>query len=76
LERFLARVGTVERHGGHRDSDLEWIEQNKERLLQGHHTPLALDGQVIEIDNTTPRSFDYADVLQQVHAALFNALTS
>jgi len=76
LERFLARVGTVERHVGHRDRDLEWIEQNKERLLQGHHTPLALDGQVIEIDTTTPRSFDYADVLQQVHAALFNALTS
>ncbi len=76
LERFLARMETGERHVGHRDRDLEWIEQNKERLLQGHLTPLALDGQVIEIDTTTPHSFDYADVLQRVHTALLNALTS
>src|SRR3989475_248222 len=26
LERFLARVGAVERHVGHRNSDLEWID--------------------------------------------------
>lgn len=70
VERFLARVGTVERHVGHRDSDLEWLEQNKERLLQGRLTPLSLGGQVVEIDTTTPDSFDYADVLQRVHAAL------
>ena len=76
LERFLARVGAVERHVGHRNSDLEWIEQNKERLLQGRLTPLALDGQVIEIDTTTPHSSDYADLLQRVHAALLNALTN
>jgi len=76
LERFLARMEIGERHVGHRDRDLEWIEQNKERLLQGHLTPLALDGQVIEIDTTTPHSFDYADVLQRVHTALLNGLTS
>ena len=76
LERFLARVETVERHVGHRDRDLEWIEQNKEQLLQGNLTPLALGGQIVEIDTTTPHSFDYADLLQRVHAALFNALTS
>src|SRR5437870_1803580 len=34
LERFLARMGTGQRHVGHRDRDLEWIEQNKEQLLQ------------------------------------------
>ncbi len=73
LERFLARTETLERHVGHRD--LEWIEQNKERLLQGDHTPLALGGQVLEIDTTTPHSFDYADVLQRVHAARLNTLT-
>ncbi|GAC1388478.1 MAG: AAA family ATPase [Ktedonobacteraceae bacterium] len=73
LERFLARAGTVERHVGH--PDLEWLEQNKERLLQGHLTPLALDGQVVEINTTTPHSFDYADLLQQVHATLLNTLT-
>jgi predicted kinase len=67
VERFLARVGTVERHIGH--ADLEWLEQNKERLLQGHLTPLALNGQVIEIDTTTADSFDYTDLLQRVRAA-------
>src|SRR5207253_8292690 len=75
LERFLARAATVERHVGHRDRDLEWLEQNKERLLQGHLPPLALDGQLVEIDTTTPHSFDYADLLQRVQAALFNTLT-
>jgi predicted kinase len=75
LERFLARAGTVERHVGHRDRDLEWLEQNKEQLLQGHLPPLAIDGQLVEIDTTTPHSFDYADLLQRVHAALFNTLT-
>jgi predicted kinase len=68
LERYLARTKTKERHASHQD--LEWIEQNKERLLQGHLSPLALDGQLIEIDTTTPYSFDYADLLQQVRAAL------
>jgi predicted kinase len=68
LERFLARTGTSERHAGHRD--LEWIEQNKEQLLQGCLTPLALRGQIIEIDTSTPHSFDYADLLQRVHLSL------
>lgn len=73
LERFLARAETVERHAGH--PDLEWLEQNKQRLLQGYLPPLALGGQLVEIDTTTPHSFDYAEVLQRVHAALFNTLT-
>lgn len=68
LERFLARVGTEERHGGHQDR--EWLEQNKARLLQEHLAPLALGGQLVEIDTTTPDSFDYADLLKQVRAAL------
>jgi predicted kinase len=68
MERFLARVETAERHVGHRD--LEWVERNKERILQGHLTPLALGGQLVEIDTTTPHSFDYADLLQQVQATL------
>jgi hypothetical protein len=72
MERFLARVGTGERHVGHRD--LEWIEQNNERLLHGHLPPLALGGQLVEIDTTTPHSFEYADLLQRVHAALFYPL--
>src|SRR5437764_14863675 len=74
LERFLARAATVERHAGHRDRDLQWLEENKERLLQGHLPPLALGGQLVEIDTTTPDSFDYAEVRQRVHAALFNQL--
>jgi predicted kinase len=74
LERFLTRTGNGERHIGHRD--LEWLEQNKEQLLQGHLPPLALGGQLIEIDTTTPHSFDYANLLQRVHATLFKTLTS
>jgi hypothetical protein len=62
LERFLARAGTGARHAGH--PDLQWLEENKERLLQGHLTPLALGGQLVEIDTTTPHSFNYADLLQ------------
>ena len=72
LERFLARAGSAERHVCHRD--LEFVERNKERMLQGDHTPLALGGQVVEIDTTTPRSFDYADVLQHVRLALLRTL--
>ena len=68
LDRYLARVGTVERHVGHRD--LEWIEQNKERLLQGHLTPLALDGQIVEIDTTTAHSFDYTGLLHLIYQVL------
>ena len=72
LERFLARVKSEERHRGH--SDLEWLEQNKERLLQGYLMPLALKGHVVEIDTTTPQSFDYTDLLQQVQTALSNSI--
>ena len=70
LKRFLARTQTPTRHSGH--SDLDWLQQNKERLLQGYIMPLALIGHVVEIDTTTARSFDYADLLQQVQTALSN----
>lgn len=68
LERFLGRVETEERHSGHQDR--EWLEQNKGRLLQECLPPLALGGQFVEIDTTTPDSFNYADLLHQVRAAL------
>lgn len=63
LERILARH-SVERHKSHQD--LQWIEQNKARLLQGQLIPLNLDGQIIEIDTSTPHSFDYAELLQSI----------
>jgi hypothetical protein len=68
LERIRARVGTVGRHTGH--ADLEMLEQDKERLLQGRLLPLALGGQVVEVDTTTSDRFDYAALLRQVRAAL------
>ncbi len=68
LERALARAGTEERHASHQD--MAWIEQNKARLLHGQLAPLALGGQLVEIDTTTPHSFDYAALLAQVRAAL------
>ena len=70
LERFLARMKSEERHRGYGDS--EWLEQNKERLLQGHLMPLTLKGHVVEIDTTTPQSFDYTELLQQVQTSLLN----
>ena len=68
LERFLARAGRGERHICHRD--LEFVEQNKEQMLRGQHSPLALGGQIVEVDTTTPDSFEYADLLRQVRTAL------
>ena len=75
LERFLARMESEERHTGHHLQDLTWIEQNKKWLLRGHLPPLALGGQLVEIDTTTPHRFDYADLLQRIHAALFRTRT-
>ncbi len=75
LKRFLERVGTGARHVGHRDRDLEWIEQNKTQLLRGYLPPLALGGQLVEIDTTTAGSFEYDDLLQRLQAALSNTFT-
>ena len=71
-QRFLARVRSGERHVGHRD--LEWLEQNEERLLQGQLAPLALGGLVIEFDTTALDAYAYATVLQRVQTALRNSL--
>jgi predicted kinase len=68
VERFLARVNSEGRHGVH--PDLDWLEQNKARLMQGLLSPLALGGRLLEIDTTTPDSFDYAALLRQVRSAL------
>lgn len=68
LERFLARAGSDARHTGH--TDLAWLEAHKTLLLQGHLAPLALDGRLVEIDTTTPDSFDYSDLVHQIRAAL------
>ncbi|HEX9039023.1 MAG TPA: AAA family ATPase [Ktedonobacterales bacterium] len=68
LRRFLARAGSSERHRSHRD--LEWLAENKELLLSGHLAPLALDGALVEIDTTTPFSFEYVRLLQAARAAL------
>ncbi|MFC5452856.1 AAA family ATPase [Paenibacillus aestuarii] len=70
LRRFHERIGSVGRHASH--SDLSWIEQegNKERLLQGDLTPLSIGGTIREIETTTPDSFDYTQLLQEVSAEL------
>ncbi len=73
LERFLARAMAEERHVSHQY--LEWLEHHKEQLLHGDLAPLPVGGRLVEIDTTTPDSFDYADLLRQVRAALSNALT-
>ena len=72
LQRFLARIQSGNRHVGHRD--LEWLEQNEARLLQGQLAPLALGGQMVEFDTTAPDPYAYATVLQQVQVALRKSL--
>lgn len=66
LQRFLARASS--RHTGH--ADMDWLEENRERLMQGQLVPLALGGQLVEIDTTTPDSFDYNDLLRQIELVL------
>jgi predicted kinase len=68
IERFLARASSSSRHAGH--SDLEWLEQNKARLVQGRLLPLTLGGQLVEIDTTSPERYDYDGLLRRVRAVL------
>jgi predicted kinase len=68
VERFRTRAGSGGRHAGH--TDLDWLEQNKERLMRGLLPPLALDGPLVEIDTTAPDRFDYDALLRQVQSAL------
>ncbi|MCR8630398.1 AAA family ATPase [Paenibacillus radicis (ex Xue et al. 2023)] len=64
LERYLTRAGRADRHEGHQD--LEWLEHNRERLLQGMLPPLTLDGPIVNLDTTDPGSIDYAAVLEVI----------
>jgi predicted kinase len=68
VERFLARVASGDRHAG--QAGLEWVEQNRERLLMAVLPPLALDGHLVEVDTTTSDTFDYDTLLRQVQSAL------
>ncbi|MBI1257971.1 MAG: AAA family ATPase [Chloroflexi bacterium] len=68
--RFLARAGSAGRHSGHTDADKAWLEQNRERLLRGQLEPLALGGQLIEVDTSAGDSRDYAALLRQIEAVL------
>ncbi|MDU0203937.1 AAA family ATPase [Paenibacillus sp. MAH-36] len=73
LERFLTRMGAKERHAAH--ADLEWIEQeeNKARISRGDLTPLTLGGTMIEIDTTSPDSFDYALLIKSIQMTLLHS---
>ncbi|GCE07725.1 AAA family ATPase [Dictyobacter aurantiacus] len=68
VERFMARIGAEGRHSGH--PDVAWLEENKQRLLQGRLTPMPLNGQIVEVDTTTPDSLNYADLLQRIQTAI------
>lgn len=70
IERFLARMENEKRHISHRSQDQAWIKQNREQLLQGSLEPLALGGQLVEIDTTIPDSFDYAGLVRRIQATI------
>lgn len=68
VERFLARAGSEARHSSH--ADRTWLEENRRHLLEGQLTPLALGGTTVEIDTTSPHSFDYTQLLQRLRTTL------
>lgn len=68
LERFLSRAGTSDRHPYHRD--VAFAENNRELFERGRCADLALGGEVIDIDTTDFRSFDYPSLLERVRQAL------
>lgn len=70
LERFLARMESEGRHSSHQDR--QWLEQNQETLLRGQLVPLALGGQLIEIETTSAETFNYEHLLERIHALLRN----
>lgn len=68
VERFLARAGSAGRHAAHSRADMDWLDQNRDRLLRAELAPLALNGQVLEADTTTPERFDYAALLEAIRS--------
>lgn len=68
LERFLARMGTPERHIYHRDK--AFVENNQDVFTQERLADLALEGTVIDLDITNVRSYDYDGLLQDVRMAI------
>lgn len=72
LERFLTRANAPDRHIYHRD--LAFAERNRDIITQGRFADLAIGGQVIEIETTDVRGYDYAGLLERVRVALANAM--
>jgi predicted kinase len=70
VERFLLRAGSAGRHAAHANADTDWLEQNRERLLRAELAPLALDGQVLEADTTTPDRLNYDALLEHIRSTL------
>ncbi|WP_020619892.1 AAA family ATPase [Paenibacillus daejeonensis] len=68
VERFLARMASESRHGGH--ADQAWLEANRELLLQGELTPLSVGGTLIEVDTTTPERMNYEALLTQIRTKM------
>jgi hypothetical protein len=59
LQRFLARMGTPERHGCHFQNDAAFVQHHRETILQGQFPHLLLEGQSIELDMTDLAHYDY-----------------
>lgn len=68
IERFLKRIASGNRHTAH--ADLDWLEQNRDRLQNGILEPLALGGQLLEIDTTSLDTIDEQALFTQLHPAL------
>ncbi|GHO57374.1 AAA family ATPase [Ktedonobacter robiniae] len=67
-ERFLARIGTPERHPYHRD--VAFAENNRGIFMQRRLADIALGGPVIDLDTTNVRDYDYEGLLQSIRAEM------
>lgn len=68
LERFLARIGTPERHPYHRDA--AFAESNQDVFTLGRLADLGLGGPVIDLDTTNVGDYDYDGLLQEICIAM------
>jgi hypothetical protein len=70
LQRYLARLGTPERHRSHFHNDVTFVQQHRQTILQEPFPHLLLEGQSIELDMTDLAYYDYEGLCARLSAIL------
>jgi len=68
MQRFLARIGTPDRHPCHRDHRL--LTNKPEAILRGYHPLMDIGGEVITLDMTDPATLNYGALLERVRTQM------